>query len=582
MRNENLNRLTVKELELFDKLAQAYAANNIPILMADYATQRGGILSEFVASGGRAYIAGGSNGQQFFPNVPQFTLPYDAFNDRTIDLAKNIVTCFPQGLVQDKFATFNYAPVGDMFWARSIQERLGGRVVATSEQNFRDYFEEKANLTDILTQAGLSKHIIPSKVIRNNKPLTGLQSEFLYKSLADEQGRIVIQECGEGNTEQGGGHSTEIASTFEEFQQIVSRERPCYLKVSQFVSGSNSNLSLCVGNTVPSETMLGAVKGELLPEESRFTPAALTSLKDRAEKLGISEDNIVVNVQPGTLKVVGDAELTSSETNGVGNQLNYNFKPEIMEEIYNIGSKLGTFMALRGKVGMCGLDLIITKEGQVYINELNDRQQGPTESASLNNEAHGLPGIHREAFLLNYADLKNAEVASYLTEMGERSKEIYDASSKIPSPFYIKVCAKEDCFSTVDLAAGDYAVNRDASGEYIWDLQQDRQLEEMPSVDITETETVVRINTVSAAQGDYVPEGSQFLRINGVADSETAPFTIDENGNSVLAENWVDPIRALYQASLSQTQIVNQSQITTDPTYIFAPSGLDLAMEIAK
>ena len=570
MRNANLNRLTVKELEIFDKLAKAYNEHDIPILMADYATQRGGILSEFVTSGGTAFIAGGSNGQQFFPNVPQFTLPYDAFNDRTIDLAKNIVTCFPRGIIRDKFATFNYAPVGDMFWATSIQERVGGTLVATSEQNFRDYFEEKANLADILTQAGLSKHIIPSKVIRNNKPLTNMQSEFLYASLADEQGRVVIQECGEGNTEQGGGHSTEIATSYEEFLQITTRERPCYIKISKFISGSNSNLSICAGNTVPSQTMLGATKGQLLPEESRFTPDALTGLKERAERLGINEDNIIVNVQPGTLKVVGDPELTSSETNGVGNQLNYNFKPEIMNEIYEIGSKLGTFMALRGKVGLCGLDLIITKEGQVFINEINDRQQGPTESASLNNEAHGLPGIHREAFILNFADINNPEVADYLAEMGERSREIYDSSSKIPSPFYIKVCAREDCYSKVDLSAGDYSVTRDAYGDYAWNLQDDKELEDMPQVDITDDETTVRINTVSATEGDFVPEGSQFLRINGVADSETAPFTIDENGNSVLAEGWIEPIRALYQETLTQSLTKITSIVTPEMAQVDA------------
>ena len=554
MKNENLNRLTITELELFDKLAQAYAYNNIPILMADYATQRGGILSEFVTSGGTAYMAGGSNGQQFFPNVPQFTLPYDAFCNRTVDLAKEISKCFPRGLVQDKFATFNYAPVGDMLWAKSIQSQVGGKLVATSEQNFREYFEEKTNLLAILSQAGLSNHAIPSTVIRNTKPLTKIQAEYLYTRLADSSGKVVVQECGEGNTEQGGGHSTEIATTIEEFKEMVTRERPCFLKVSKFITGSNSNLSLCVGNTVPSKNMLGAVKGALLPDENRFTADALTSLQERARDMGINEDNIVVNVQPGTLKVVGDPELTSSETNGVGNQLNYNFKPEVMDTIFNIGQKLGTFMALCGKVGMCGLDLIVTKDGEVFINELNDRQQGPTESASLNNEAHGLPGIHRESFLMNFADLNNPEVVNYLTEMNDRSREIYDASSKIPSPFYIKVCALKDSYSKQDISAGDYTVKKDEEGKYSWNLQEDKQLEELPEVDITGEETITRINTVSAKEGDLVVEGSQFLRINGIADSETAPFTINDEGVSVLTPEWVKPIRALYEETLSPTQ----------------------------
>ncbi len=561
MKNQNLNRLTVTELELFDKLAQAYAANDIPILMADHLPQRGGILSEFVASGGKAYMAGGKDGQQYFKNVPQFTTPYDTFVERDTSSIDAITSLFPRNIVRNNFAFFCYTPMADRLWSRGTQAQVGGNLIANSEQNFREYFEEKTNLLDILHQAGLDAHAIPSKVVRHDRPLTEAQSEFLYKSLADEQGRVVVQECGEGNTEKGGGHSTEIATSYEEFVEMATRERPCFLKVSKFITGSNSNLSLCVGNTVPSETMLGAVKGELLPEESRFTPAALTSLQERAKDLGISKDNIIVNVHPGTLKVVGDPELTSYETNGVGNQLNYNFKPEVLDEIYNIGHKLGTFMALCGKVGMCGLDLIITKEGQVYINELNDRQQGPTESASLNNEAHGLPGIHREAFIMNFADLRNQEVASYLTEMDVRSKEIYDASTQIPSPFYIKVCTLKDSYSKTDITPGDYTITKDEQGEYAWDLTKDRQLDEMPEVDITKDETVVRINTCSAKEGEFVPEGSQFLRVNGMADSETAPFEINEDGVSVLAENWVDPIRALYQTVLSESQ--TQDQITS-------------------
>ena len=564
MKNTNLNRLTVTELELFDKLAKAYRYNDIPIIMADYTPQRGGILSEFVASGGIAYMAGGSNGQQFFKNIPQFTTPYDTYLDRDPNEIENIVATLPTNIIRDKFATFNYDAVGDMMWTKTIQKRLGGRVVAASEQSFREYFEEKTNLLDILKASGLSKYAIPSTVIRNNKPLGEIQAQIMYNKLADSSGRIVVQKCGEGITEIGGGGSTEIASNYDEFKSLVTSERPCFLKVSQFISGSNSNLSMCVGNTVPSKTMLGATKGQLLPEESRFTGDVLVPLQERAKDLGINKDNIVVNVQPATLKVIGDAELTPAITNGVGNQLNYNFKPEVLDTIYEIGQKLGTFMALCGKVGMCGLDLIITKEGEVFINELNDRQQGPTESASLNNEAQGLPGIHRESFLMNFADLNNPEVVNYLTEMNDRSRDIYDASSKIPSPFYIKVCAKKDSYSKVDLSAGDYTLKRTEQGDYFWNLEDDMQLDEMPQVDILQDENIIRINTVSARTGDFVPEGAQLLRLNGIADSENAPFEINEEGLSVLADSWLDPIRALYgQTLLPNLPTSEQNNIST-------------------
>ena len=39
---------------------------------------------------------------------------------------------------------------------------------------------------------------------------------------------------------------------------------------------------------------------------------------------------------------------------------------DILEDIYNIGDKLGTLMAMCGKVGLCGADLIITKDGEIF------------------------------------------------------------------------------------------------------------------------------------------------------------------------------------------------------------------------
>ena len=559
MKNEKLNNLTEQGLTLFDKLAKAYARYDIPILMADHVPQRGGILSEFVTHGGSAYMAGGQTGQQFFKNVPQYTLPYDTFTSRDVSSVSAIASLFPKEIVRDMYATFCYTHMGDRLWARGIQKNLGGNIVASNEQNLRSFFEEKTNLVDILRLAGLEANIIPSKVLRGTKPLTELEATVLYEKLKSEEGRIVIQACGEGVTEKGGGKTTEIVSSLKEFKEIVCAPRECYLKVASYINGCNSNLSICAGNTLPNPSMLGAVKGELLPEESRFSKETLYSLYERGSKLGLNRDNIVVNVQPATLKVVGCKELSASSTNGVGNQLNYNYSPEIMNEIYTIGYKLGTLMALCGKVGLCGLDLILSKDGRVYVNELNDRQQGPTEGASLNNEANGLPGIHREAFLMNFADMKNPEVVSYLKQMHESSREIYDASAKIPSPFYLKMHTLQDAVTTRPISVGDYKVTQTGDGNYSWDLDNPENFERTPEVDISKNETYIRINTVSAKAGDLFPQDSQLLRINGISNPETAPFTIDENGDSILRESWKAPIAALYNAVLQPVQTNEES-----------------------
>lgn len=567
MKNRTLDNLTQEGKRLFSTLAKAYAYNGIDLVMTDIAPQRGGILSEAVKEGATAYISGGKDGQKFFSNIPQYTLPYDTFTTRGEGAIADVVGCLPKGLCKDKVGLFLYAPMGDRLWGKALENHTGSKIVATNEQNFRSYFEEKTNLEDILRTAGLSKYIIPSKVIRHNKTLSTEQVENLYETYASQEGKIVIQYCGEGCNEKGGGYSTRVVSSLEDFKNVCAEPRDSYMKVAKFISGCNSNVSICAGNLVPSKDMLGATKNNLTENESRFSGSTIYSLLHRARIMGINENNIVVNVQPGTLKVVGDPKLTSISTNGVGNQLNYNFDKETLDRIYNLGDRLGTLMALCGKVGLCGADLIITKEGEVFVNEINDRQQGPTESAGLNNEAYGIPALHRTSFLLNFADLKNQQVSNYLKEVGERSREIYDEALQIPSPFYIKFISKYSGIAKQDVREGNYDLQKDAFGNWSWNMSQPKQSDgELPLVDLTQNQTTVHINTVSMNKNDYFPKETQLLRINGVSQAGSMPFSIDEEGKSVLSKEWSAPIDALYSTLLesAEQQVVNNEEDVED------------------
>lgn len=557
MNKSEWNNLTEKSFDLFSKLARSYEFNGIDLVMTDVVPQRGRILSEMVDNGATAYIAGGKDGQQFFKNVPQYTLPYDTFTTRGADAMPGIVGALPKNLIRDKSALFVYVPMGDNICNKELTKHTGTTIVATNEQNLRGYFEEKANLTHILKSAGLEEHIIPSQMVKTLDPLTTAQSKFLYSKYADQDGKVVIQYCGEGCTEKGGGYSTLVIDNLEDFNKITSEQRDSQMKVAKFISGSNSNLSICAGNLVPaqqSQGTLGAVKCNLNPEESRYSPETLTVLQQRAKELGISEENTIVSVQPSTLKVVGAKELTSSITNGVGNQLNYNFNQDILDKIYNIGDKLGHLMASCGKVGLCGTDLIIDKDGHIYINEINDRQQGPTESAGLNNEAHGLPGIHRTAFFLNFADVSNPEVSSYLTSIKDNSRELFDKSLEIPSPFYIKFITKYGGYAKQDLNVGNYEVSYNSQGSWQWDLKNPSN-KGLEPVDLTTGSAIVRIDTVSAKQGDFFPQETQLARVNGTIDkNSTPPFTINEEGLSILSPDWVEPIERLYESTVYPAQ----------------------------
>ncbi len=557
MQQKTLTELTKTGKNLFSRVAKAYKQNGIDLVMTDLVPQRGGILSEAVDEGATAYMAGGQDGQQFFKNIPQYTLPYDTFTTRTDDTVAEIVGCLPKDLCSDKVGLFLYIPMGDRLWSKAFEQHTGSKVVATNEQNFRSYFEEKTNLDAILRAAGLGRHVIPSQVIRETRPLTEVEADALYAQYASKDGKIVVQYCGEGCSEKGGGYSTKVFDNFEDFAGACYEQRDSYMKIAKFISGCNSNLSLCCGNLVPSGEMLGAVKNNLTESESRYSGATIYSLLHRARGMGINEDNVVVSVQPGTLKVVGAPQLTSISTNGVGNQLNYNFPQETLDTIYNLGNKLGTLMAMCGKVGLCGADLIITKDGELYVNEINDRQQGPTESASLNNEAHGLPGLHRTAFMLNFADINHPEVNAYLREVGARSREIYDESLQIPSPFYIKFISKYAGIAKHDVKAGEYSLTQDVQGNWQWDLAHDLSAGKggaLPVVDLSHSNTTVVLNSVSMNQGDYFPKENQLLRINGVSMPGSMPFGINADGKSVLAKEWEAPIEALYGQVLERAQ----------------------------
>ena len=593
MQNKTLKELTSEGKKLFSTLAKAYEYNGIDLVMTDIVPQRGGILSEAVKEGATAYIAGGKDGQKFFDNIPQYTLPYDTFTTRSEDCAAEIVSALPQNLLRDKSALFLYLPMGDRLWSRALSQHTGTNIVATNEQNLRSYFEEKTNLNDILRAAGLGQHVIPSQIVRQTRPLTEVETEALYNQYVSQDGKIVVQYCGEGNTEKGGGYSTRVITNYEEFAQVCSEQRESYMKVATFISGCNSNLSICCGNLVPAQDMLGAVKNNLTDDESRFRGSTIYSLMHRSREMGISEDNVLVSVQPGTLKVVGDPRLTSIGTNGVGNQLNYNYPQETLDTIYNLGNRLGTLMALCGKVGLCGADLIITKEGQVYVNEINDRQQGPTESASLNNETHGLPGLHRTAFMMNFADLKNPDVHAYLSEVASRSREIYDESLHIPSPFYIKFISKYAGTAKQDVKAGTYELTQDAAGQWQWHLGRDLTEQTggaLPVVDLSEGSTAVTINSVSMKEGDFFPKENQLLRINGVSMPGSMPFGINEEGKSILTPEWVEPIEALYDQLMEpQTQVaevVEEQNITpveeVEQVTTMDPEKLDYIAQIAS
>ena len=560
---KNIQQIKKYGDRILSKTFKKLASEDVTFLMPAFYPQRGGVLAELVKNGGKAIIAGGAKGQQIFKEIPQYGIEGGTTGiEESIEKLTQIVKAYPEDIMGD-VAVFSEAPLGNNAWSNAVKNHLPNvNIIGTNEQNLRLYFEEKVNLTSILEKAGLSKHIIPSEVVQFPQSIDELTE--LYKTLSSEDGRVVIQSCGPGVNESGGGYSTNIVSSFEDFINVCSStEAGKFAKIATYIQGYNSNLSICVGNTVADKNGLGATKQNLDITESLYHPSTLDSLVSRSKDLGIDESNIFTIVAPATLKVVGDKNLTHSSTNGVGNMINHHFEEDISNQIYDIGSKLGHLLGLCGKVGLAGVDLIVTKEGNIFINEINDRQQGPTEKTSIHCENNDIPGIHHISFLQNYADLNDVETKMYMTWLKENQKEIYQASVQTSSPFYIKMVGKMPAVSDVNLSSGMYYASRDEQGSWTWDLENPLPTETQSSIDFDKGEIVVGLTDVGLSCGQAVPKGTQIARIIGeTTDDESAPFLIDsERGVSVLNDKWVGVVSSLYKQALSP--FINQEQATS-------------------
>lgn len=204
-------------------------------------------------------------------------------------------------------------------------------------------------------------------------------------------------------------------------------------------------------------------------------------------------------------------------------------------------------MAKCGKVGLCGADLIIDSDNHIWINEVNDRQQGPTEQLSLDAENAGLVGIHRLAFISNYADCSAPATQKLLYQLQQSSEALYQKSLESDGSFYIKMMGKQQgtAASVIDLKPGVYAIDKQADGSWNWDFSQNYG--KSNNIDLGQNRIYVGLAGVSLKKGQQVPSGAQILRIVGKAKNGSSPFGIQGN-KVVLNKKWLPIVNNLYSA----------------------------------
>lgn len=542
--NKEVSGLKERLDAAFTLTSKEFTAEDVTLVMPTFSPAQGRLLSDFNAVGGKGVIVGGKTGNVSFKNVPQHGLDFDTtayINMFPAGMSEKIAGTIPEELLKDKaVALFAFITPPDS-WAKHIKDRdLNTQIAASNEQNTRLFFENKGNLMHILEQAGLGAYVIPTEVVSAKLPEKELRA--VYNRVKSDSGKVVVQSCVENY------EPTRFISSEDEFVARISTSKVPF-KVTRFIEGNEANLSFVVANTRPADKGRGVTKTNLPEGIDRGNPESLALIEAHAAEAGINASNVFAVTGRATLKVVGDSLLANQPGDSVGNNIGHVYEDHIARQITEIGDKLGRKMGQCGKVGLAGADLIIDRTGKIWINEINDRQQGPTDQMSADAESNGIPGLSRIAFFAHYADFSKKENVALLQGLRDGADAIHQKYMKSPGSFYIKAFATHDesfdgqTPALKDVPAGIYTVKRDDKGAWSWNFEGENG--KTKPADLASGSVTVKISSGRLIKGESPPSGAEMFRITGVASGPNAPFVI-EDGISCLQNDWYDMLKQLY------------------------------------
>ena len=547
--SDEVKKLTLTTNKILKHISDSFIRNNITVIMPTYMPQRGEVLRALAVNGVDTLIVGGPKNSRFYKEIPQIGTKIDVLPHIGVfppHITKEIVQTIPENKLKNKkIAIFSF--INSIGWSNYIKERhMNTEIVATVEQSLRNYFEEKGNLIKILQTAGLGAYTIPTEHV--SKQMSYSELYAVYHKLKNEDGKVVLQDI-RSKVANAAGKGTFFVDSLQDFLKTVQSTEGEF-KAVRFIKGFESNLTFFATNTLPDDTQAGAKKLQLTPELDPHNPDTLDILLERASNIGINDKNIVTLVGRGTFKAVGDDNLTSNAANGVGNDLGYVYPPEIRRQIKEIGDKLSHLMALAGKVGVAGADLLIDNTGKVWVNEINDRLQGPTSQMSKDAELNGAPSISKINLIASYADFHSDEVRHYFQNLKEYAEEINDFYTTKSGEFYLKVNSIHPSDETAvfqhNILPGFYDIKKQ-DGKWHFDFSSHRSLNSDTTyqTDTQKDYVTIKIDGGDWHTGDTVKGGSQLFRLTGVATKGSEPFMVRQ-GKTVLSDEWQNIITATY------------------------------------
>ncbi len=572
----------------FKRLAARLKSENALVIMPTFYPQEGSILQELAESEVDTHIYGPGNG--VFKNVPHTKVDGVASNvdsETTENIQKIINAIDLEHLRGKKIYIYQFMHYE---WKELLEARikdyneknpdkpLNCTIMADMTMGHEPFFEGKHRLPGILKEAKLLEHQIPGTISNltelRDQPLSESQIREFFKiqQQSEQTGKIVVQFCGEGYKEVGGGQGTIIFDSYAEFQQALrlfktlnEAEESALVKdgkVEKFLKIARANVS-CEGVSLKVSKYIEGIEGNLsfvvLPSytrgetnvdirEKQFEPSK-TQIKKQMQGLDCRGTVVV----PGrmTLKCVGDSRLTTKSGSGVGNDLGFYYGDIVDDQITQISMQLGQHMATCGHRGLAGCDIKITPDGKIYIIEINDRQQGPTAGMSQDAEEKGAPSLIKMQLIYAFGTLE--EIAEAQVAVRGKEQEIAETYMSSGGSFYIKFAnTNRNAASRIALNPGYYCLIRGADNEWHWDLEhpipEDEAKSSIQNNDLETGKVVLGLKGCSFKSGKSFELDEQMAKIIGSSSKQfPSPFSVNESKTKVVLQDgfWLQVISDL-------------------------------------
>ncbi|MEV7215987.1 hypothetical protein AB0O31_23215 [Kitasatospora cineracea] len=352
-----------------------------------------------------------------------------------------------------------------------------GGTVAAIDAALRAQIEDKANFGDVLTASGVPADLhLPAARIDGTLPGLGELRRLVRAE------RVVVQ-CGADS----GGRGTVFVD--DEADLARAAKMPGPYRVTAFVTGWSANT-----------TVLSAPDGT---------------------------GRLRVYVDRPSHKAVGVPEAGIRAGKSAGNTWCLSWPKDAAARLVDAAVRIARWAWETHRMkGLFGIDALLRADGQVFLGEINCRNQGTTEVSAVNQQLRGLP-----PFLIAHLTTMLDYPPTWLPDPDDfNNATVGAATSPGPGPYYLKLRHRGDVPVRLDPRLSLPGVYRVDDGRLRW---------VRPGAHPADAGHGEVLLANLPAPGTVCEPGAELGTAEGITTAATAPFasphTLSKTGRALLA-----------------------------------------------